>query len=119
MTKTNTAETTAIRIHGPHHAALRRRSVNVFDGAMNVLIIRAPSDIGGTAGGGVEIPVGVGETGAAAMKASLKVRPNSSLRRTLRQARSRAAKAGNRRAVLRWCPCSIPRRLRLRFSSLN
>ena len=31
------------QIHGPHQLALRRRSVNVFDGAMKVLTMRAPS----------------------------------------------------------------------------
>src|SRR5690348_10009558 len=52
MEYTNTSETMEIRIHGPHHAALRRRSVKVFDGAMTVLTIRAPSDtFSGVVGG--------------------------------------------------------------------
>jgi hypothetical protein len=50
-----------IKIQGPHQLALRRRSVNVFDGAINVLTMRAPSDSGAGAGDGE-----TGRTGAAA-----------------------------------------------------
>jgi hypothetical protein len=44
---------------GAHHAALRRKSVKVFEGAMNVLMMRAPSDMGGA----TALEVGLGETG--------------------------------------------------------
>ena len=59
-----------MRIQGPHQAALRRRSVNVFDGAMKVLRMRAASDIGGVVTG-VGL-VETGGTGEAAILASCK-----------------------------------------------
>src|SRR5215469_18296036 len=59
-----------IRIQGPHQAALRRRSLKVFDGAMNVLRMRAPSDSGGTVGVEEEE---TGGSGATAITASFKM----------------------------------------------
>jgi len=64
----NASEKTEIRSHGAHHAALRLKSVKVFEGAIYVLMMRAPSDIGGTGGTGAGITGGVG---TAAMHASL------------------------------------------------
>jgi hypothetical protein len=58
-----------IRIHGAtqlHHFA-SRREVNVFDGAINVLTMRAPSESGAGSGVGAG---DAGRTGAAAMNAS-------------------------------------------------
>src|ERR1700681_4367913 len=45
-TYTNGTETTTISRNGAHQAALRRRSVKVLDGAMNALMMRAPSESG-------------------------------------------------------------------------
>jgi hypothetical protein len=58
-----------ISSHGPHHDALRLRSVNVFEGAMKVMTMRAPSEseAGSRAGVGVGVGVGKGGSGAAAM----------------------------------------------------
>jgi hypothetical protein len=58
-----------ITIHGAHQLALRRKSVNVFDGAMNVSIIRAPWESGAVSGVGTGDS---GRTGAAAISASWK-----------------------------------------------
>src|SRR5271169_5470814 len=80
-----------IRIHGAHQLALRRKSVKVFEGAMNVLTMRAPSESG--AGSGVGAGV-AGRTGAAAMNPPDEDRRNSSRRRAAIQAvRLRAAGA--------------------------
>jgi hypothetical protein len=67
MAYTNSSEKMAINSHGAHQLALRRKSVNVFEGAMKVLTIRAPWDSG--AGWGVEAGE-TGTTGAAAINAS-------------------------------------------------
>src|SRR5467141_1114286 len=66
--KTKTVEITTIRRNGAHQAALRRRSVKVFEGAMKVLRMRAPSE----SGAGCEVGLGTatGVTGAAAMMPS-------------------------------------------------
>src|ERR1700734_969266 len=47
--------------NGAHHAALRRRSVKVFEGAMKVSMMRAPWD----SGAGTDADTG--ESGAVAM----------------------------------------------------
>jgi hypothetical protein len=39
-----------INSHGPHQLAFRRKSVKVFEGAMNVLTLRAPSESGAASG---------------------------------------------------------------------
>src|SRR5882672_1496390 len=52
-----------MRSHGPHQLALRRRSVKVFEGAMKVLMMRAPSESGAVSVAGTD----AGESGAAAM----------------------------------------------------
>jgi hypothetical protein len=67
--KIKAIEKIEIRSHGAHHFALRRRSVNVFEGAMKVLMIRAPSDIGGSTGAGIEVGA-TGGSGVAAINAS-------------------------------------------------
>src|ERR1700730_18680758 len=54
-----------ITSHGPHQFALRRRSVKVFEGAMKVLTMRAPSESG--ADSGVAAGGDIGGSGAAAM----------------------------------------------------
>src|ERR1700724_3360243 len=59
---TKATETTTISRNGAHQAALRRRSVKVFDGAMKVLMMRAPSE--SAAGWKVG---DLGKTGAAVM----------------------------------------------------
>jgi len=41
-----------INSQGPHQLALRLRSVKVFEGAMNVSIMRAPSESGATSDAG-------------------------------------------------------------------
>jgi len=60
-------ETIEMMIHGAHQLALRRKSANVLDGAMNVFMMRAPSESGGASGIGAEE---VGRTGAADMNTS-------------------------------------------------
>jgi hypothetical protein len=52
---------------GAHHAALRRKSVKVFEGAMNVLMMRAPSDMGGA----TAVELGLGEMGGSGATAIL------------------------------------------------
>src|SRR5262245_30659251 len=52
--------------NGAHHCALRRKSVNVLLGAINVFTMRAPSDNGAAASGAG----GGGATGRAAMATS-------------------------------------------------
>jgi hypothetical protein len=64
---TKTVEIIAMSKNGTHHAALRLRSVKVLEGAMNVLMMRAPSDRGATCGAGADVTGGVG---TAAMSAS-------------------------------------------------
>ena len=54
-----------ISSHGPHQLAFRRRSVKVFEGAMKVLIMRAPSESGADPGAGKGADTG--GTGAAAI----------------------------------------------------
>jgi hypothetical protein len=54
-----------INSHGPHQLALRRRSVNVFAGAMKVLIMRTPSESGAVSGEGTSADIG--GSGAAAI----------------------------------------------------
>src|SRR5579872_3478138 len=66
MVKINAIEKMEIKIHGPHQAALRRRSVKVFDGAMKVLTMRDASDIGGATGDGTGADA-TGGIGALAM----------------------------------------------------
>src|SRR5260370_15111985 len=83
-TYTNAPETTAISTNGAHQAALRRRSVKVFDEAMNVLMMRAPSE----SGAGWEAGY-LGKTGAAAIDVSFEVRWNSSRPAACRQATTR------------------------------
>src|SRR5579864_4013870 len=56
---TSAVETITINRKGAHQAALRRRSVNVLDGAINVLMILAPCERGSACG------VGVGDVGVA------------------------------------------------------
>src|SRR5882762_8791986 len=51
--------------NGAHHAAFRRRSVKVFEGATKVLMMRAPSESG--ADSGVEAGAEIGGSGAAAI----------------------------------------------------
>src|ERR1700746_1712817 len=67
MGNRNAKEKTEIKSHGPHHMALRRKSVNVFEGAMKVLIMREPSESGAASGAGDDA---TGGRGAAAMNAS-------------------------------------------------
>jgi hypothetical protein len=67
MVNRNATEKTEIKSQGAHHIALRRRSVKVFDGAMNVLIMRAPSESGAASAAGEGA---TGGSGAAAMNAS-------------------------------------------------
>jgi hypothetical protein len=64
---TKIVEITAMSKNGAHHAALRLRSVKVFDGAMKVLTMRAPSDRGAASGTAADVTGGVG---TAAMSAS-------------------------------------------------
>src|SRR5260370_9047983 len=80
-TYTNARETITISRNGAHQAALRRRSEKAFDGAMNVLMMRAPSE----SGAGVEAG-DLGKTGAAAIDVSFEVRWNSIRRAAWRQA---------------------------------
>jgi hypothetical protein len=54
-----------ISSHGPHQLALRRRSVKVFEGAMKVLTMRAPSESRAASGAGAGVDAG--GSGAAAM----------------------------------------------------
>src|ERR1700674_1004540 len=91
-TYTNATETTTISRNGAHQAALRRRSVKVFDGAMNVLRMRAPSE----SGAGWEAGE-LGKTGAAAIDVSFEVRRNSSRQAAWRQATSRRRRRRHRR----------------------
>src|SRR5260370_7535280 len=71
-TYTNATETITISRNGAHQAALRRRSVKVFDGAMNVLMMRAISE--SAAGWEVGVEAGdLGKTGAAAIGVSFQV----------------------------------------------
>src|ERR1700694_4029390 len=83
-TYTNATETTTISRNGAHQAALRRRSVKVFDGAMNVLMMRAPSE----SAAGWETG-DLGKTGAVAIDVSFEVRWNSSRWAAWRQATTR------------------------------
>src|SRR6267143_5531694 len=83
-TYTNATETTTISRNGAHQAALRRRSVKVFDGAMNVLMMRAPSE----SGAGWETG-DLGKTGEAVIDVSFEVRWNSSRQVAWRQATTR------------------------------
>src|ERR1700730_17678467 len=80
-TYTNATETTTISRNGAHQAPLRRRSVKVLDGAMNVLMMRAPSE----SGAGWE-KGDVGKTGAVAMDVSFEGRWNSIREAAWRQA---------------------------------
>src|SRR5277367_220070 len=68
ITKTKSSVTTEISSHGAHQLALRRKSLKVLLGAMKVSMMRAPSESGGSSGGGR----GIGVTGIAAMQASLR-----------------------------------------------
>src|ERR1700724_3343907 len=88
-TYTNATETTTISRNGAHQAALRRRSVKVFDGAMNVLMMRAPSEGGAGCAAGVETGDS-GKTGAAAIDVSFEVRRNSTRQAAWRQATDEA-----------------------------
>src|ERR1700733_2677797 len=86
----NMVEITTISRNGANHAALRRRSVKVFEGAMKVLRMRAPSESG--ADSGAEMEGDTGESGAAAMVNLLEnrrtnTRRNSSMECTARQAK--------------------------------
>src|ERR1700690_4105543 len=54
-----------IRSHGAHQLALRRRSVKVFVGAMNVSMMRAPWESGAGSGAGTDADTG--GSGAAAI----------------------------------------------------
>src|ERR1700724_1961269 len=83
-TYTNGTETTTISRNGAHQAALRRRSVKVLDGAMNALMMRAPSE----SGAGWETG-DLGKTGAVAIDVSFEVRWNSSRQAVWRQATMR------------------------------
>ena len=56
-----------ISSHGPHQLALRRRSVKVFEGAMKVSTMRAPSESEAESVGDAG---GTGRTGAAAIGSS-------------------------------------------------
>src|SRR5579864_916233 len=67
MVKMKATEKIEIKSQGAHHMALRRKSVNVFEGAMNVLMMREPSDSGAASGAGDDA---TGGRGAAAMSAS-------------------------------------------------
>src|SRR5579864_9150329 len=71
---TKTEETTIISRNGAHQLALRRRSVNVFDGAIKVSTMRAPSESGAGAGTREEE---TGGSGATAIITSTKSRQNS------------------------------------------
>src|SRR6267378_785442 len=65
-TYTNPTDAITISRNGAHQAALRRRSVKVFDGAMKALMMRAPSE----SEAGWEAGMGsgdLGKTGAAAI----------------------------------------------------
>jgi hypothetical protein len=53
MTAANNTVTNTTRANGPHQLALRGKSEKVLGGAMKVFKIRAGSDIGASAGGGV------------------------------------------------------------------
>src|SRR5260370_8394230 len=83
-TSANATETIPIRRNGAQQAALRRRSEKAFDGAMNVLMMRAPSE----SGAGWEAG-DLGKTGAAAIDVSFEVRWNSSRPAAWRQATTR------------------------------
>src|SRR5580704_3887291 len=61
----NSKENTEMSSHGPHQLALRRRSVNVLDGATKVLMMRAASESAGVSGTGTGADAG--GSGAAAM----------------------------------------------------
>src|SRR5580700_12289287 len=61
----NSKENTEMSSHGPHQLALRRRSVNVLDGATKVLTMRATSESAGVSGTGTATDAG--GSGAAAM----------------------------------------------------
>src|ERR1700722_9531605 len=65
----NNPETMAKIKNGAHHAALRRRSVKVLEGAIKVSMIRTPSESG--AGPGAGVGTDIGGSGAAAMKCLL------------------------------------------------
>src|SRR5580692_4130936 len=67
ITKTKSSVTIEMRIQGAHQLELRLKSVKVLLGAMNVSMMRAPSESDGSSGWGV----GIGVTGKAAMRASL------------------------------------------------
>src|SRR5579864_3066633 len=67
MVKMKATEKIEIKSHGAHHMALRRKSVNVFEGAINVLTMREPSDSGAASGAGDDA---TGGRGAAVMSAS-------------------------------------------------
>src|ERR1700691_5232718 len=69
ITKTKSSETTEISSHGTHQLELRRKSVKVLLGAMKVSTMREPSERDGSCGWGV----GIGVTGKAAMRASLRM----------------------------------------------
>src|SRR5713226_59962 len=60
---TKNVETMTINKNGAHQLALRRRSVNVFEGAMKVLTMRAPWESGAVS----DVDADKGESGAAAM----------------------------------------------------
>jgi hypothetical protein len=53
MTAAYNTVTSTTRANGPHQLALRGKSRKVLGGAMKVFKIRAGSDIGASAGGGV------------------------------------------------------------------
>src|ERR1700688_917293 len=66
ITKTKTSEKTEISSQGAHQLALRRKSVKVLLGAINVSTMRAPSERGGDSGS--TMATGLGGIGAAAME---------------------------------------------------
>src|ERR1700676_1460254 len=82
MASIKSREKIEISSHGPHQLALRRRSVKVFEGAIKVLTMRAPSKSGAESIG----DAGTGRTGAAVMMPPAKIRRNSNLDRTSKQA---------------------------------
>jgi hypothetical protein len=65
MEYTNTSETMEINSHGPHQLAFVRKSVKVFEGAMKVLMMRAPSESEDGPGAGTDTDKG--GSGSAAM----------------------------------------------------
>src|ERR1022692_2666971 len=81
--------------NGAHQLALRRKSVKVFEGAMKVLTMRAPSDRGAASGAGTGacmgagMGAGMGGSGAAAIfLASWRLREDSSREAAAKQARA-------------------------------